>query len=161
MRKPRTPRTQRTQRTPKCSGDLLRCPPLLCVFEVVLPVTRASNQGVWGVFGCSFHGISCDTIGSRVRHRRVKISAFYCTVVLASGPSIRVCKVFMDAPLSDGSNDAVSGHVWPWRPEISPFLCHSTFSCSWQLSSSMASVFFHSALGFVDKIDICYHKAWI
>ncbi len=138
IRKPRIPRMQRT---PKCSGDLLRCPPLPYVFEVVLPVSRASNQGVWGVFGCSFHGNSCETIGGRIQHRRVEISAFYCAVVLASGPSIRVCKVFMDAPFSDGSNDTVSGHVRPWRPEISPFLCHSTYSYSWQLSSSMALVF--------------------
>jgi hypothetical protein len=52
-----------------------------------------------------------------------------------------MCGVFMDATFHGGSNDTIGGHVRHRRPEISLI-----FSYTWQLPTSMASLFLSLAI---------------
>jgi hypothetical protein len=55
----------------------------------VLAASGASDQDVWGVYGCNFHGGSNDTIGDRGRLWRLEILPIYplqLSPILGSSP---------------------------------------------------------------------------
>ena len=113
----------------------------------LLPVTTTSVIRVCGVsMNTSFHGDSNETIGGRVRLRRL------CPTSAARAIAVLVWSSFgasMDASFHGGSNDTIGGRVRPQRPEILLSYCQH---CLFAVVVDTGKLFFGGAVETGDKV---------
>ena len=142
----RMPNTTRMPRTGRPLGDLLLCPPPLRVFKELLTVSGVSDWANEVSTNAPFLSVpmtlsaAMSNFGGRWYHH-FTVMQFWCPHGLQGW----VCELSMDAPFM-----TIQWHhrqLRPLRrPEILLFLSTSIFSYSWQLLSSMASVFMSCGL---------------